>query len=141
MTFEGGCHCGSIAVAFTTAQDPTDIDVRACQCSFCRKHNALVVSDPDGQIVVTVNEPSHLSLYAFGPKTAQFAVCRRCGVYVAAVTSHEPLRAIVQVNALVDRARFTRPPRPMDFDGESRDQRIARRQSRWTPAVIRHADR
>ena len=139
MTFEGGCHCGSVAVTFSTDRDPADIDVRACQCSFCRKHNSLVVSDPDGRIAITVHVPAHLSLYAFGPETAQFVVCSRCGVYVAAITTQEPLRAIVDVNALGDRERFSRPPRPMDYDSESRDQRIARRQSVWTPAVIRRA--
>ena len=140
MTFEGGCHCGSVAVAFTTDLDPADIDVRACRCSFCRKHNSVVASDPDGQIVITVNEPADLSLYEFGPKTARFVVCRRCGVYVAAVTTQEPLRAIVDVGALVDHRRFTRPARPMDYDAESRDQRVARRQSVWTPAMMRQAE-
>ena len=46
MRYEGGCHCGAVRLIFETALDPRETPVRACQCSFCRKHNTLAIADP-----------------------------------------------------------------------------------------------
>ena len=136
MILSGGCHCGNIGIAFETATEPADTDVRACQCSFCRKHNARAVSDPNGQITVRVREASHLSRYEFGLRTATYIVCARCGAYVAAITNDGSSRAIAIVTALNDAARFTRPPRSVDYDSETRVDRVLRRQLQWTPARL-----
>ena len=48
-------------------------------------------------------------------------------------------RAITIVNALDDRLRFSREPVAVDYDAESRESRIARRQARWMPVEIRSA--
>src|SRR5882762_1576941 len=55
----------------------------ACQCSFCRKHNARAFSDPKAHVTLTVADPLHLQRYSFGLKTSDQIICRRCGVYVA----------------------------------------------------------
>lgn len=133
-THEGGCHCGNIRLTFRTATAPSETELRACQCSFCRKHNSLAASDPNGMLTLRVKNETLLSRYAFGLRTAEYLVCRDCGVYVAAVTT-DPVerRAIVIVNALDEREQFTQEPRPTVYDAETRDERIARRQARWMP--------
>jgi hypothetical protein len=141
MIFAGGCHCGCIEIEFATDREPSRIEVRACQCSFCRKHNSRAIGDPDGRIVMRINDADALSTYEFGLRTAAYLVCKRCGVYVAAVTKEEPLRAIAIVNALRDHERFSRPARPMDYGNESREERLSRRRLNWTPASIVTSDR
>lgn len=120
---------------------PSGIEVRACQCSFCRKHGSRAVADPDGQVVIRLADAARVSFYEFDLRTATYVICATCGVYVAAVTSHEPKRAIVVVNSLRDPGIFSRPVLAVEYDNESREARLARRHSTWTPAAIAGADR
>jgi hypothetical protein len=136
-THEGGCHCGNIRLAFATAIDPHVMEVRACQCSFCRRHGSLTAADPEGGLRIDIRNPGGTARYTFGMRTADYIVCRDCGVYVAAVTRGEgPARAIVVVNALDDRDQFDRKPLKPSYDAESREERIARRQRRWMPVDV-----
>ena len=41
--------------------------------------------DPRGRVSIRVREPEQLSRYRFALAMADFLVCRRCGVYLAAV--------------------------------------------------------
>ena len=60
--------------------------MRACQCTFCRKHGAHNVTDRDGHLVVRARRDD-LIRYQFGTRGCDFLLCRRCGVYVAAVVA------------------------------------------------------
>ena len=91
-THRGGCHCGNIEVEYDSAIPAAEAAVRACQCSFCRKHQSRSVSDPAGAARIRVKEPGELSRYRFGHGTADFIVCRRCGVYVGACSEADGLR-------------------------------------------------
>jgi hypothetical protein len=133
MKYEGGCHCGNLRIAFETSL----IELRACQCTFCRKHASLAVTDPAGHLTIPTAHGKSLGRYVFGLRTAEYLICKTCGVYVAAVTmgESEP-RGIAIVNCLDDRRQFTRPPIAVDYDAESRDQRLERRRRRWTPVTV-----
>jgi hypothetical protein len=133
----GRCHCGAIELDFETALAPDEIEIRACQCSFCRKHASRAAADPAGKLTLRVRDAALLNRYRFGLQTAEYWVCRACGVYVAAITIEDSaLRGIVIVNALDDADLFTRPPIAADYDAESRPARLARRRERWTPVVV-----
>ena len=132
MLISGGCHCGNISFALTWAPDPVAIPARACSCSFCVKHGGVWTSCPTGALKVTVRDPSLVSKYAFGTKTAEFHVCSRCGI-VPVVTSRigDRLYAVVSVNSFedVDPALLRRSS--TSFDGEDREDRLARRRRIW----------
>ena len=140
--FKGGCHCGNVQVTFTTQLTPDGITVRACACSFCTRHGARTATDHKGQVHILVRAPSELSRYQFGLKTAEFFVCKTCGVYLAAVLTTEEGRsyATVNINALDARQRFTQLPVEVNYEGEDVGKRIARRKENWTPAVIQIAN-
>ena len=132
--YSGACHCGALTFRYDTALSTAAWPMRACQCSFCRLHAALTISDPAGTLSFHARDLSDLQRYRFGARTADFLICRRCGAY---------LGAAIQLNSsgygLVN-ARTLRPmpddlctPVPMNYDGESAAQRMARRGSRWTP--------
>lgn len=131
----GRCHCGNIAVRFETREDPRALPLRECDCSFCRRHGARTTADPRGRVEISVEDPAELSRYRWGLATADFLVCRRCGVYCAAVLS-EGGEAWATINTLIfdDRAPFLREAATVSYDAESAPQRIARRKQSWTPA-------
>jgi len=138
MTFEGGCHCGRLRVSFTTARAPTELPLRACQCTFCRKHGGLTTSDPEGEVVLTADEVPPGGWYRFGTGMTEFWVCPRCGVYVAGyVEAGGQGRAVVNTRALDARAEFTQAPAPMDYGQETQEARLQRRMRVWTPARVR----
>jgi hypothetical protein len=134
-TLRGGCHCGALEIALALSRPPEETTVRACACSFCRAHDARTATDPAGLVVLRARDPAVVARYRFGLGTADFLVCRRCGVYVAAIIdADEGPRATVNVNALADAARFTREAASVDYGGETAEARRGRRAAAWTPA-------
>jgi hypothetical protein len=137
LRLTGGCHCGNLEVAFETPRSPTELTVRACGCSFCRRHGGRTVSDPAGRVEILVYDPAELSRYRFGLGTAEFLVCRRCGVYVGAVMAETGAAwAIVNVNALATPDVLVETAVPVSYDRESEAERRVRRRARWTPARV-----
>ncbi len=140
MTFhKGTCHCGGVAVAYESAVPPSETQVRACQCSFCRKHGALAISDPGGTIEFTESRPGAMRRYRFALGTADYILCGTCGAYLGAVMSEESGGAygIVNIRVLDEPDMFTQSPQPAVYDAETEAQRIARRRQRWTPLARR----
>ena len=138
MRYEGRCHCGNLGVTFETALAPEAIPLRACQCTFCRKHGATWTADPAGALAIHVADQAQLSRYRFGLGTSEFLVCRRCGVVAAAVATIDGrLCGALNANALDARDALTAAPEPVDYDRESADERVARRRSAWMPATVR----
>jgi len=131
---DGACHCGNISYVFDASQSVEALGLRACQCSFCRAHGARTTSDPNGTISIRVRDTTKLQRYRFGLKTADFLICRPCGVFVGALMEEDG-RRFLTVNANT----FKPPPAydiigvAKDFGGEDAEGRTARRSARWTP--------
>jgi len=132
MLIKGKCHCANISFTLDWKPEPSVIPARACTCSFCVKHGGVWTSCPAGSLEITVKDPSAVSKYEFGTKTAQFHICTRCGV-VPVVTSEIDggLYAVVSVLAFegVDPAMIQRSP--ASFDGEGEASRLERRKRNW----------
>jgi len=134
QTFDASCHCGAIGYRYSTALPPSQWSVRECQCSFCRAHGARNTSDPAGRVEFFERSAGALNRYRFGLHTADFLICRNCGVYLGALIDTERGRfATINLNALGSPLADLPTPVPFDFDAESTAQRIARRERRWTP--------
>ena len=134
-SYEGRCHCGAVRFTYTTAKSPAAWPVRACQCSFCRAHGARTTADPQGSVSFSVADPAKLRRYRFGTAQADFFVCAECGVYMAAVlTTPRGRFATLNVNT-IGGVSDVPPAEPVTYDAESSEQRIARREQRWTPVA------
>ncbi len=134
--FTGGCHCGALAVEFATALPIEQIEVRACQCNFCRAHGALSVTDPLGLLTFRAIDATQLVRYQFGLKLADFLLCSRCGTYVGAFMEDAGRSyGVLNVCVLQDRDRFG-TPLLMRYDGDTPENRLQRRRERWTPAQL-----
>jgi hypothetical protein len=138
MEHRGGCHCGNIHVRLRLSKLPQENPLRACACSFCRGHNTRTVADPAGLFEAWADDWALVEPYRFGSRSADYLVCRRCGIYVAAICETTAgQRAVVNVNCLDDRASFTQAPNTTDYDGETTAARLSRRASNWMPASVR----
>ena len=136
MILRGACHCGQVEVAFETAMSVADLPLRACGCSFCRRHGTRAVADPNGRLTISA-PPNGLNRYRFGLRTADYLICRSCGACVAAVISgNGEERATLNVTATAISELADRHAEPVDYDRENVECRRARRLTSWTPSRI-----
>ena len=138
MEHLGGCHCGYIRVRVRLTTPLAGMTVRSCACSFCRSHGTRTVSDPAGHAELRASDWSLVAKYRFGSRTADYLLCRRCGVYVGAVCeTPSGARAVINTLCLSDRAAFVQEPARTDHNGETVEERLARREANWMPVVLR----
>ncbi len=132
--YEGSCHCGAIGYSYRTSVAPEDWSIRACQCSFCRAHDALSTSDLNSLIDFHVQSAKSLQKYRFGLMTADFLLCRTCGVYIGAVIkTGQGSFGIVNVHTLNEKPAGLVNIAPISYASEDVSGRVARREERWTP--------
>jgi hypothetical protein len=74
----GTCHCGAVEIEVTLKDGFAT--ARRCDCSFCRRRGAIVVSALLKNLHI-VKGADHLTLSQWGTKTAKHWFCATCGVY------------------------------------------------------------
>ena len=132
----GACHCGHIAIEFATAQAASDLPLRACDCSFCRRHGAKTTSDPKGKLRILADTGA-IERYRFGMGVTDFILCRGCGSYIAAMSREGgDERATLNVVGVAVPEFAARDAAPVNLDHETSDSRRERRRKLWTPAEI-----
>jgi len=130
------CHCGALTARYQTVKSPAEWPIRACQCSFCRAHGAVSTSDPAGTLQFSCSPPGSLQRYRFGTGSADFLICRGCGVYLGAQTTRDgPRLGVLNVRTVVPALSDLPAAVPMSYDSETVDARYERRKGRWTPLV------
>lgn len=73
---EGSCHCGAVRFAITS----TFPELTTCDCSICRRKNALMVKVPESAFEL-LSGAEFLQEYRFHTHTARHFFCRICGIY------------------------------------------------------------
>ena len=136
VAIDGSCHCGNIRFTLYWPASSTDIPVRECGCTFCRKHGGAWTSHRESTLRAIFKDQSLISAYHFGTETAAFHVCARCGV-VPFVTSDidDHLYAVVNCNTLNATGQFTLSRSASNFSGEELVDRLARRKRNWISNV------
>ena len=133
----GSCHCGNIRFVFHRPGGGDPIAVRACGCSFCLKHRGVWTSHPEGPVQLSLDDPALVHRYRFGAETADFHICGNCGVAPIVTSDIDGAAyAVVNVNCFDDVNRSELVESASDFDGETTDDRLARRQRNWSPLVM-----
>lgn len=97
------------------------------------------ISDPDGQVKIDASA-NDVQRYVFALRTAEFLICKTCGIYIAAVMGKgEKIVSTLNIAGLgidefadVDEA-------PMDYGAETTEDRVARRYMKWTPTIFSDA--
>lgn len=136
-SYAGSCHCGAIGFDYRTDVMPSSWSIRACQCDFCRAHDALSTSDPAGELRFLARNADELQRYRFAMQTADFLICRNCGVYIGAVIETATGGyGIVNTHALTKIPADIADVAPISYEQEQKTGRVARRESRWTPVTV-----
>lgn len=134
--YHGGCHCGAIEIKYRTDVDPMRWPLRHDGCSFCRRHGVVGTSDPAGSVSIEVLDPAKIQNYRFAHRTADFLICRECGVFVAAITgAHQGRWAVINARVLEEVPLNWNSVVQVRFDEESVTQRAERRALHWTPVM------
>jgi len=76
QTFKGSCHCQ--AVQFEIDSDFPELTT--CDCSICRRKNALMVKVHQTNVRIISGEDS-LTEYTFHTQVAKHYFCKVCGIY------------------------------------------------------------
>jgi len=131
--FSGQCHCGKLKATFDSQKSPAELGVRTCQCAFCRAHGAVNISDPDGLTTID-GGAGDVNRYTFALRTADFLICKTCGVYIAAVMGEgDQIVSTLNVAGLRMSEFDGVAEAPMVYDAETTQSRIDRRYDKWTP--------
>jgi hypothetical protein len=133
--YQGKCHCGIIGIIYRTDLDPGHWSLRHDGCSFCRRHGVVGTSDPAGNLSVVVDDSTKVVRYRFAHRTADFLICGKCGVFVAATTdTAQGTRAVINARVIDGVSLNWASVVKVHFDDESPPQRAKRRSLHWTPA-------
>lgn len=76
LRYEGSCHCGAIRFAIRTDFP----ELTTCDCSMCKRRNALMVKVHESNFELLRGEDS-LAEYRFHTHTARHFFCGTCGIY------------------------------------------------------------
>ena len=74
--YEGCCHCGAVRFAIVTDFP----ELTSCDCSICRRKNALMVKVHESSFRL-LGGADALTEYRFHTQTARHYFCRICGIY------------------------------------------------------------
>jgi hypothetical protein len=131
---KASCHCGNIGVNLDWPASAATIAARACGCGFCTKHGGVWTSHPQARFRLSIADEGRVNPYRFGSKTADFHVCLTCGVVPIVTCTIESTRyAVFNVNTFDDAARAQVVATASNFEGETTDNRLARRRRNWSP--------
>jgi len=138
LKLSGSCHCGNIAVSFLTSIPLAKLKLRSDSCSFCTKHRTRNTTDPRGHLTITIRRGRDLRRYRFGLRTADFLICKQCGVYVAGIINFKGgSYATLNTNMLDARERLTQESVLVEYIGETAAARRTRRTANWTPTTLK----
>jgi hypothetical protein len=77
-TYHGSCHCG--AIEFEIETDGPIAQATRCNCSLCRRKNALMYRVPPERFHLLKGE-DNLATYQWNTGTAKHYFCKTCGIY------------------------------------------------------------
>ena len=93
----GTCHCGAVELDITLTDGFKT--ARRCDCSFCRRRGAIVVSAPLSGVKILKGQ-DNLTLYQFNTRTAKHWFCKTCGIYTHHQRRSDPTQYGINVGIL-----------------------------------------
>lgn len=134
---EGSCHCGNIQFRMGTNLPLNELPIRTCQCSFCTKQNGIYTSEPNGELRFKLEDSQKVQKYQFGHKTADFYICKVCGIVPLITCEIEgQMYGVINLCTTGERSLLQKNHDRKDFETESTKDRLSRRKKYWIGTVI-----
>ncbi len=134
--YNGSCHCENITLTFRSDKPVHELPPRECSCSFCQRHKGKYISDPDGCLELNIKDNDLVNRYRFGHKTADFIICKNCGVFVASLCDIDGnTHAVLNIRTMPD-YEFSGTPVTNNYGAEDKGDRLARRAKNWIGRVV-----
>lgn len=134
-SIKGSCHCGNVQVVLGLTRDPQSYQPRACDCSFCTRHNAAYISDAEGSLSLEIDDTQQLKTYRQGSNTADFLLCQNCGVLIG-VTYREGKETYAAVNTrIIDYGVALGQDVPGSPQKLGPDEKVARWKKLWFKGI------
>ena len=129
----GRCHCGNLKLHLHWPATASLI-LRVCTCDYCSRQGALWISHHAAPVTLSYAEQDQIIAYRFASESADFLVCRRCGILtMARCAAADGQRAVVNARTLenVDLAHYQQAA--AHLGDEDLPTRMARRRRDWSP--------
>ena len=132
----GACHCGNIRFVLSWPQGEPEIPIRKCGCTFCKKHCGSWTSHRNSRLSITIADRSATFNYQVGTRTADFYICKVCGVVPFVLSEiDDRFYAVVNVNSFEGTNQLKFSSSSTNFDGEDVGSRLERRKRNWISDV------
>ena len=133
----GSCSCNNMRVNWHTLDH--SLVPRACQCVYCLSRSAAYVSKSGTRFEVFIGNSDLHRTSRQGSNSAVFHECAYCNelVFVTASIESDQYGAL-NANCLNNTFGFG-PARPVDYGGQSAQQKLDRWKLNWCCPVLIHA--
>lgn len=132
--YHGHCHCGDISLSITLPKLLEEYAPRRCDCDFCTSRQLTYLSEPAGQLVLSVD--GDYLVRRQGSGQAQFITCSSCDTVVAvALEIPQGLIGALNSQTLAEREQLASPVTvsPKLLAPKEKAQRW---QENWLPLII-----
>jgi hypothetical protein len=133
----GSCRCGATTTRLRSGLPPEHIHPRsdAITCNFCRQHDGVWISDPQG--VLMIDRGNKTTVSQFASEQVRFHFCAECRemIYAIFADPNGVEVAVVRIGLFKDIVSIARSVTKTTFEAESIDSANARRLRNWTPVV------
>jgi hypothetical protein len=106
---------------------------RVCGCDYCTMKGAEYVSDPDSLVKFKINNPANYQIETQGTLTAEFHVCKKCGLVLVTSKIGDGLYSVLNAKTL-GFSGYKIDPEVKDYSGETLAVRLSRRKTNWSKA-------
>lgn len=136
MAIQGQCHCGNLEHHLLLPASDKAVVACICRCSFCRLHHPVWLGRPASHYHLRAEQPEMVSVYRLGNTTADYLICRHCGVVMGALTMMDGhWWAQVNLQTLVLPSDFSYDEEFWSPKSEEKQERYMRRSRSWIAEV------
>lgn len=135
----GRCHCGNLSF-FLRWPAAMRLILRVCACDFCTRHGALWLSHPAAPVTLNCADQDAIVAYRFASESADFLLCRRCGIVtMARCVVADGQRVVVNANTFENIAVAHCQRAAAHLGDEGLPARVACRLRNWSPLIAQLA--
>lgn len=134
ITYLGQCCCGDVGVQLSMTVLISDLEIRECQCEYCRACGGAYLSHPEGSLKISTAHD--LIVEKQGSRSVTMLRCSKCNQLIAAALMTESGLIGTVTAHLFDSEELSSGRIPTTPARLSLAERTARWKELWMPTAI-----